>query len=116
MNVISQRMEIEKNNEKTSDNSNIENVNINDILEVYADNLQTISSFDFLTPGQARVLQIKIDANDRFYYVHFLNFEKRMDRWISDKEIKINLGNKDRHMEGVIFEFDSRCRFVLIRR
>lgn len=51
----------------------------------------------------ARVLQIKEDIklNEKFYYVHFLNFEKRMDRWISEKMIKNNLGNIDKELEGV---------------
>ena len=29
------------------------------------------------------------------YYVHFLDYEKRMDRWIEDKTILKNLGNGD---------------------
>jgi hypothetical protein len=51
----------------------------------------------------ARVLQIKEDIklNEKFYYVHFLNFEKRMDRWISEKMIRNNLGNIDKELEGV---------------
>jgi hypothetical protein len=46
------------------------------------------------------------------YYVHFLNLEKRNDRWITEKMIKQNLGNKDKDIEGVKFiylKFSSHC-------
>jgi hypothetical protein len=29
------------------------------------------------------------------YYVHFMDYEKRMDRWIDEKEVLKNLGNVD---------------------
>jgi hypothetical protein len=50
------------------------------------------------------VLQIKEDpkTNGKSYYVHFLNFEKRMDRWINEKMVTKNLGNKDKEFDGVL--------------
>jgi hypothetical protein len=40
---------------------------------------------------QARVLQIKEEEIEKgkFFYVHFLNLEKRMDRWVSGGQINI---------------------------
>lgn len=47
----------------------------------------------------AKVLQIKerdektnIELKERQYYIHFLNFEKRMDKWIPQSIINKNFG------------------------
>ena len=50
------------------------------------------------------MLQIKEDPKtwEKYYYVHFLNLEKRMDKWISEKSVKRNLGNINKE-----FEIDS---------
>jgi hypothetical protein len=65
-----------------------EQVNVNDVLDVFCENENTYL--------QARVLQIKEDkSNEKYFYVHFFNYEKRMDRWVSEKCIRKILGNKD---------------------
>ena len=58
----------------------------------------------------AKVLQIKDDPNnpqEKFYYVHYLDFEKRMDRWIDVKSIIKNHGTntKLKEFNGVIIYF-----------
>lgn len=57
-------------------------------------------------PVLAKVLQIKEDANnseDKCYYIHYLDFEKRMDRWIDTKSIIKNHGanSKFKELNGV---------------
>jgi hypothetical protein len=83
------------------DSDVLKNIKINDILEV-SETENTLSIF-ILIIDVARVLQIKEDSstNERKYYVHFLNFEKRMDKWISEKTIMKNLGNRDKEKDGV---------------
>jgi hypothetical protein len=55
----------------------------------------------------AKVLQIKENSNttstEKFYYVHYLDFEKRMDRWIESKMIIKNHGinSKMKEFKGV---------------
>jgi hypothetical protein len=51
----------------------------------------------------ARILQIKEDplTSEKFYYVHFINLEKRMDRWISEKIIIKSLGKANKELEAV---------------
>lgn len=74
-----------------------EEVKVSDILEVFSDNLVDFSILLFLLLDQAKVLQIKENKEDKAYYVHFLNLEKRMDKWVTDKHIKSNLSkNKDK--------------------
>jgi hypothetical protein len=52
---------------------------------------------------EAKVLQIKEDpkTNEKLFYVHFLNYEKRMDKWVSEQQVKKNLGNMDKDLDGV---------------
>lgn len=58
----------------------------------------------------AKVLQIKENPNEpaeKYFYVHYLDFEKRMDRWIDSKNIIKNHGinSKMKEFNGVIFKF-----------
>jgi hypothetical protein len=53
------------------------------------------------------VIQLKENPNnpsEKFYYVHYLDFEKRMDRWIDCKSILKNHGtnSKMKEFNGVI--------------
>ena len=87
--------------ELASELNKLDEININDILEVVCDSNNEIRIYKF-NPEQARVLQIKDhDSNEKSYYVHFLNLEKRMDRWISSKMIKSNMGQKSFLINGV---------------
>ena len=54
---------------------------------------------------EAKVIQIKEDeqTNEKMYYVHFLNFEKRMDKWVPLSSINKNLGKKTNTIEGVSY-------------
>ena len=51
----------------------------------------------------ARVLQINNDekTGEKQYYLHFLNFEKRMDKWIPQSLVKKNYGKLSTAIEGV---------------
>ena len=40
-------------------------------------------------------MQIKEDIKKKMYYVHFIDYEKRMDRWIEEDIIIKNLGKID---------------------
>lgn len=53
-----------------------------------------------LTVDQARVLQVKDDSIPRHFYVHFMDYEKRMDRWIEEKFVLKNLGNVESNAEN----------------
>ena len=72
----------------------ISNININDTIQVYFDIEK--SNVD------AKVLQIKIDesTNKKLYYVHFLNLEKRMDKWIDQSLIRKNYGKIPNSIDG----------------
>ena len=89
--------------EISCDLNKLDEININDILEVACDGNNEIRIY-IINPEQARVLQIKDDElNEKSFYVHFLNLEKRMDRWVSSKMIKSNMGQKSFLINGVIF-------------
>ncbi len=56
------------------------------------------------------MIQIKDNPNlplDKIYYVHYLDFEKRMDRWIDSKSILKNHGvnSKMKEFNGVNYLF-----------
>jgi hypothetical protein len=94
-------------------------VDVNDTIELICENENSYSKKSFnlilifliFLIGQARVLQIKEDKGERFYYVHFLNLEKRMDKWIPHKMIKRNFGKKAKDFDGVIKFFISIFNF-----
>ncbi len=48
---------------------------------------------------QARILQIKDDSQlkpgSKMYYVHIMDYEKRMDRWVNEKSIRQIIGYCD---------------------
>lgn len=62
----------------------------------------------------AKVIQISEDkiTNEKCYYVHYLDFEKRMDRWVENKHIIKNHGNGNKLkdfssvMEIKLFNFE----------
>lgn len=65
----------------------------------------------------AKVLQIKdkdgktnneLETQEKLYYVHFLNFEKRMDKWLPQSLIKKNFGKSQ---NGII---DGVSNIILI--
>lgn len=51
----------------------------------------------------ARVLEVSDDpkTGEKQYYVHFLNFEKRMDKWVPQSLVKKNFGKISTAIEGV---------------
>lgn len=54
------------------------------------------------------MLQIKENPNnqsEKLYYVHYLDFEKRMDRWIDSKSVLKNHGanSKMKEFNGVLY-------------
>ena len=90
----------------------ISNININDTIQVYFDIEK--SNVD------AKVLQIKIDesTNKKLYYVHFLNLEKRMDKWIDQSLIRKNYGKIPNSIDGANLINHSMLNdnFVLTRK
>lgn len=73
-----------------SNSSKNSDIKINDIVNIK-------SPEDGLMRN-GRILRIKFDDNyqEHYYYVHFLNFEKRMDNWIARSNIVKVLGNTDK--------------------
>jgi hypothetical protein len=53
-------------------------------------------------------------TNEKSFYVHFLNYEKRMDRWITEKQVRKNLGNKDKDLDLVTNFFIISNFFILV--
>lgn len=59
---------------------------------------------------QARVLQIKENAlGEKSYYVHFLDFEKRMDKWIDQSVVKKVFSNTNLK----VYLFDLEFQFQI---
>ena len=101
-----------KKKEKMKEENTISNININDTIQVYFDIEK--SNVD------AKVLQIKIDesTNKKLYYVHFLNLEKRMDKWIDQSLIRKNYGKIPNSIDGANLINHSMLNdnFVLTRK
>ena len=90
----------------------LENININDTIQVYFD----IEKCNV----DAKVLQIKTDeiTNKKLYYVHFLNLEKRMDKWVEQSLIQKNYGKIPNSIDGANLINHSMLNdnFVLTRK
>ena len=64
----------------------LENISVNDNVQVYNDVEQRYLD--------AKVLEIKENefTKEKLYYIHFLNFEKRMDKWVEQHYVSKNYG------------------------
>lgn len=85
----------------------LNNINVNDTIEILCDNPEQnnrCNTSSFHPPlAEGKVLQIKQnETNGQFmYYVHFVNLEKRMDKWISHSQVLRNYGRITSTIEGV---------------
>ena len=75
----------------------LENIAINDNVQVYSD-----IEHDYL---DAKVLEIKEDetTKEKLYYIHFLNMEKRMDKWVEQHYVLKNYGHQNFSLDGANF-------------
>lgn len=64
--------------EGTLEKASTTSIKVNDILEVICEGDGLIH--------KAKVLELDNDKTNR-YYIHYLDYEKRMDNWISDSHI-----------------------------
>ena len=72
----------------------LENISVNDNIQVYNDAEQTYLD--------AKVLEIKINeiTKEKLYYIHFLNLEKRMDKWVEQNYVIKNYGHASYTLDG----------------
>ena len=75
----------------------LENISINDNVQVYNDAEQTYLD--------AKVLEIKENeiTKEKLYYIHFLNLEKRMDKWVEQNYVLKNYGHSNSNLDGSNF-------------
>ena len=75
----------------------IDNIAINDTVQVYSDIEQTYLD--------AKVLEIKENeiTKEKLYYIHFLNLEKRMDKWVEQNYVLKNYGHSNSNLDGSNF-------------
>ena len=72
----------------------LENICVNDTVQVYSDIEQAYID--------AKVLEIKEDeiTKEKLYYIHFLNLEKRMDKWVEQHYVLKNYGHANSSLDG----------------
>ena len=75
----------------------LDNIAINDNVQVYND-----IEHDYL---DAKVLEIKENetTKEKLYYIHFLNLEKRMDKWVEQHYVLKNYGHSNFSLDGSNF-------------
>ena len=75
----------------------LDNISINDNVKVYND-----VEHNYL---EAKVLEIKENEStkDKLYYIHFLNLEKRMDKWVEHHYVQENYGHNNYTLDGSNF-------------
>ena len=75
----------------------LDNISINDNVKVYSD-----VEHNFV---DAKVLEIKENEStkDKLYYIHFLNLEKRMDKWVEQHYVLKNYGHNNYTLDGSNF-------------
>ena len=75
----------------------LDNISINDNVQVYCDVEHTYLD--------AKVLEIKENemTKEKLYYIHFLNLEKRMDKWVEQHYILKNYGHSNSNLDGANF-------------
>ena len=75
----------------------LSNISINDNVQVYNDAEQTYLD--------AKVLEIKENeiTKEKLYYIHFLNLEKRMDKWVEQNYVLKNYGHSNSNLDGSNF-------------
>ena len=75
----------------------LDNISINDTVQVYCDIEQTYLD--------AKVLEIKENetTKEKLYYIHFLNLEKRMDKWVEQHYVLKNYGHSFSNLDGANF-------------
>ena len=68
----------------------LNNIKIGDSVQVYCEEEDTYLD--------AKIIEIKKDSENsgEQYYIHFLNYEKRMDRWIGSELINKNYSNRNK--------------------
>ena len=75
----------------------LENISVNDNIQVYCDVEHTYVD--------AKVLEIKENeiTKEKLYYIHFLNLEKRMDKWVEQHYVLKNYGHNNYTLDGSNF-------------
>ena len=75
----------------------LENISVNDNVQVYCDVEKTYLD--------AKVLEIKENeiTKEKLYYIHFLNLEKRMDKWVEQHYVSKNYGHYNYSLDGSKF-------------
>ena len=75
----------------------LDNISINDNVQVYCDVEHTYLD--------AKVLEIKENemTKEKLYYIHFLNLEKRMDKWVEQHYVLKNYGHSNSNLDGANF-------------
>ena len=75
----------------------LENISVNDNVQVYSDVEHTYLD--------AKVLEIKENeiTKEKLYYIHFLNLEKRMDKWVEQHYVLKNYGHYNCNLDGSNF-------------
>jgi hypothetical protein len=95
-----------------------EEIKVNDILDVFCDSDGLIH--------KAKVLQVEnIEKNrisQRRYYIHYLDYEKRMDNWISessiinkDKKNELSISNNIENLSKSIMLTRKRSNYESVR-
>jgi hypothetical protein len=110
-------MESSKSENSSDSNAKLNNIKINDIIEAYCENEHQFCKF-ILKIVQARVLQIKEEEikKEKTFYVHFLNFEKRMDRWVSEKQINLDASGNNVNGVNLKCKFRHLCHFLNLKK